>query len=94
MCLLASNENKHAQCGPEESKLRVQVCFAESDVLIGGQGQAYFQGCWQEDLIAAAIDVESKVLPGTDHCNVLSHVARGVLKHVFKAVAGPCNEEA
>jgi pimeloyl-ACP methyl ester carboxylesterase len=73
-------------------KLRVEVYFAESDLMIGDagdKGQTYFDNCWkQAEGLSDVIDYESQVLPETNHETVLADFKKGALKRIFESIMG------
>ncbi|KAK4552222.1 hypothetical protein LTR86_010576 [Recurvomyces mirabilis] len=67
-------------------KLSMRVFFAESDVMIGKEGAAYFKQCWARDGVRDVIDLQFHDLPGTNHDSAILDVKKGGLKPVFEEV--------
>ncbi|KAL6812852.1 alpha/beta-hydrolase [Trichoderma sp. SZMC 28013] len=78
---LDANSQGHA-------KLKMRAYFAESDVMIGTEGQKYFEQCWgwQENTFEDVIDFSSSTVAGTDHDSVMESIE--VLEKLFKDVKG------
>jgi hypothetical protein len=59
-----------------QQRLAVKVFWAESDLLIGKKGAAYFDTCFEKyrsgaDTTVPVLLYDSEVVPGTDHDTVL-----------------------
>ena len=48
-------------------KLKVQAFFAESDMMIGKQGAAWIDQCWQQEGVAERIEYTSTTILGANH---------------------------
>lgn len=67
-------------------KLKMQVFFAESDMLVGKGGQKYFNECWAQENMSDGVQFESRELPGTDHETAVMDVKKGALGRIFDEV--------
>lgn len=78
---LDANSQGHA-------KLKVRAYFAESDVMIGKEGQKYVEECWgwQENTFDDVIDFSSATVADTDHDSVMESIE--TLGKIFKDVTG------
>ncbi|KAK5126722.1 hypothetical protein LTR85_009656 [Meristemomyces frigidus] len=85
---LAKQEQERRSTHEVTSKLRIDTFFAESDVMIGKEGQQYFEQCWEQDGVADVMSFSSTVLPQTDHDSALADLKKGALKQVFEHIAG------
>lgn len=56
----------------DEENLKIQIFFAENDEMIGKGGQRWLESCFTQDGVAQSINLESEVVPGTDHNDVLA----------------------
>ena len=83
---LREKEQERRQSGPTQPKLKVQVFFAESDMLIGKGGQMYLEQCWSRHGVSDCVTFESKVLPGTNHETVIMDLKKGALKPLFEEI--------
>ena len=83
---LAKQEQERRVSNPRESKLKVQVYYAESDIMIGKGGQKYFEECWKQDDVSQVIDFDSQELPGTNHDSALFDPKKGALKSIFEEI--------
>ncbi|KGO75406.1 hypothetical protein PITC_080920 [Penicillium italicum] len=62
--------------GRDGAPLKVQTLFAESDIMIGKKGQAYFEKCWHHidnGDSRGVFEFDSRVVPGTDHDSLMSY---------------------
>ncbi|BCS17351.1 alpha/beta hydrolase [Aspergillus puulaauensis] len=66
----------------DNDRATVRTYFSETDALVGGRGQKYFQECWAPGV--EGIDFECKVIKGTDHDTVAQSV--GVWEEIFSMV--------
>lgn len=79
-------QNTNDSTSDEMTKLRLHVWFAESDIMIGKDGQKYFNECWtMED---GCVDFERAELPGTNHETVLLDAKKGGLRAMFEEIGG------
>jgi len=69
--------------GRSETRLKVQTYYAESDMMIGKEGQSYFERCWSSSAYASAIDFESMTDPGTNHDSICMPM-NGVVRYLFE----------
>ena len=83
---LARQEQDRKQANPSLPKLKVDVYFAESDIMIGKTGQEYFDQCWQDNEVPNIIEYESMELPGTNHDSTVLDLKKGALEHIFDKV--------
>lgn len=66
-----------------DNKITLRTYFAASDIMIGSQGQKYFEQCWQEN--APGIDFITRTVEWSDHDTVSQAVE--VWEDIFSAVA-------
>nr|OQO05205.1 hypothetical protein B0A51_17430 [Rachicladosporium sp. CCFEE 5018] len=71
----------------DQPKLRIDGFFAGSDVMIGKQGQEFFERCWRSDEVARHVDFESRTYEKADHDSLILNYKKGALRDVFKRVA-------
>ncbi len=83
---LCTRETEMRRTRTDEPRLKVQVYYAESDVMIGKGGQSYFDECWSQSMVAGAVDYSSKELPGTDHDSALIDQEKGAIRHIFAEI--------
>jgi len=69
-----------------QEKLRVEVFFAESDIMIGKKGQEWFSQCWQSQDIADVISYTSETVPESSH-ETIGDPGRGIFARLFKEIA-------
>lgn len=69
-----------------DTKIRVRLHFAGSDVLIGEGGKEYFQKCWSQEGVAEVLDVQSSVWPETNHDFVALDFKKGAIRPVFEEI--------
>jgi hypothetical protein len=69
-------------------KLRVNACFAASDIMTGKKGQRYFIECWERNGVGGNVVFESETFKETNHDSVLVDWKKGGLKKVFEQIAG------
>ncbi|KXT18847.1 hypothetical protein AC579_3532 [Pseudocercospora musae] len=79
--LVAAEQAQHL------SRLEVQLCFAEDDMMIGKTGKDYFEQCWKQEAVHDAIGVETRDFRGTNHETVLVDTQRGAMKMIFDRIA-------
>ncbi|KAF7187423.1 hypothetical protein HII31_11312 [Pseudocercospora fuligena] len=79
--LVAAEEAQHS------STLKLQLCFAEDDMMIGKTGKDYFEQCWKQEAVHDTIRVESKEFEDTNHETVLVDIQKGAMKMVFAQIA-------
>ncbi|KAI7147850.1 6-phosphogluconolactonase, partial [Hortaea werneckii] len=85
--LCAQQEQQRQTANMDRDKLNVQMYFAENDIMIGEGGREYFHKSWKQSGVEELIDVESKILPGTNHDTAILDPKKGALKHIFEQVA-------
>ncbi|KAI7596789.1 hypothetical protein KC346_g14991, partial [Hortaea werneckii] len=85
--LCAQQEQQRQTANMDGDKLHVQMYFAENDIMIGEGGRDYFHNSWKQSGVEELIDVESKILPGTNHDTAILDPKKGALKHIFEQVA-------
>ncbi len=66
-------------------RLKVQAYYAESDIMIGKGGQAFFEKKWSQSEFADAIDFETFYTPKTDH-DTICNPTNGILAKIFDEV--------
>jgi len=89
---IAENEAARGGRGPGAAKLRVEACFAGSDIMIGKRGQTYFEQCWQRDEVTGKVDFATRTFPDADHDSLLVDQNKGALKVVFESIARLCGD--
>lgn len=87
---IAMNETALHQADPSSNTLTVEAFFAASDVMIGQQGQAYFERCWQSDEVKGQVHFASSSFPNTNHDSILISRDKGALKTVFSKISKAC----
>ena len=85
--LCAQQEQQRQTATMDQAKLKVQMYFAENDIMIGEGGREYFNKIWKQSGVEELIDVESRRLPGTNHDTAVLDPEKGALKHIFEQVA-------
>lgn len=70
----------------QEAKLRVKILFAESDAMIGQQGQQYMKACWDKSEFADVLNFTSATVDAADHDSLMAMAA--VLENVLGDVVG------
>ncbi|KAI6880332.1 hypothetical protein D0869_07477 [Hortaea werneckii] len=85
--LCAQQEQQRQTASMDQAKLKVQMYFAENDIMIGEGGREYFNKIWKQSGVEELIDVESRRLPGTNHDTAVLDPEKGALKHIFEQVA-------
>lgn len=81
--LLADAERARS-ASPASSKLRIDAFFAESDIMIGHGGAAYFQQCFRQNGVGEVIDFHPVNLPGTNHETIILDQKKGGLRTIFE----------
>lgn len=87
MTALCAQEREMRDANASMQKLKVQVFYAASDMMIGKGGQEYFDRLWGRDGVEEVIDFESKELPDTDHDSALLDQHAGAMERIFEQVA-------
>lgn len=82
----AGTERNRINADGAAVKLKVRLHFAESDMMIGKEGQKYFEQCWRQEGVADAVDVDSKEWPSSNHETVLLDLKKGAVRTVFEDV--------
>ncbi|KAH8648624.1 hypothetical protein BX600DRAFT_517991 [Xylariales sp. PMI_506] len=82
----AETDQRSGGNGADLPKLRVDVFFAESDVMIGTKVQGWFDSCWAPEKRGEGIDYESHEVEGADHDNILN-LQFGVAQKIFLAIS-------
>ncbi|KAF7562251.1 hypothetical protein G7046_g1894 [Stylonectria norvegica] len=70
-------------------RLKVRTYFAESDALIGKQGQLYMEECWRGNetgAVAEVIDFETQTVAGVDHDTLVQSIE--TLERIFVGAGG------
>ncbi|SMY21671.1 unnamed protein product [Zymoseptoria tritici ST99CH_1A5] len=70
------------------AKLKVRLFFAKSDIMIGKQGQNYFEDVWKSGCAPDAIELESTEMSGTNHDSVLVDLEKGALRRIVEEIKG------
>ena len=83
---LVTQEKEKSSADPTHKKLAIRVFYAESDMLIGEGGKAYFEEHWKQPDVLEYVDFESQTLPGTDHDSVLADWEKGAMQKVFEDI--------
>ena len=91
--MLVKQEGQLNAREPEETArkqvpLKVQVFYADSDMMIGKKGAQYFDNCWRQGNLNGLIDYVSEVIPATTH-DSLCATECGVIERVCAEVAQP-----
>ncbi|KAF7504394.1 hypothetical protein GJ744_002260 [Endocarpon pusillum] len=84
---IAENERKWqglSSIGAKE-KLKIQIFFAEDDEMVGKGGQEWLESCFTQDGVAEYVSVESEVVAGTDHNDVLA-LQKGAMEKMVRAI--------
>lgn len=66
-----------------DTKLRLQVYFASSDVMSREGGQKYFEECWEKERCGDGIEPEGSVVENTTHDSI-ADPEKGVLEKVLR----------
>ncbi|MCJ1394306.1 hypothetical protein MMC18_007184 [Xylographa bjoerkii] len=72
--------------GLRQEKLRIEVFFAESDIMIGKKGQEWFNWCWQSQDITNVISYTSETVPESSH-ETIGEPEQGVFARLFEEVS-------
>ena len=84
--LLAQGEDERLHglnCTDSAEPLKVQAFFCASDVMIGTTaGPQWHDACWRREQRGDHIEYSSKVVPGTDHDNLLN-IEFGVFEEIL-----------
>ena len=70
----------------QASKLKIDTFFAESDMMIGSGGAAYFERCFGEPGVSEHIDFHSHHLPDTNHETVITDFEKGAFRAILNKV--------
>ncbi|USW47684.1 Putative alpha/Beta hydrolase [Septoria linicola] len=84
--LLSAQERASQSEQGTNSKLKVQVFFAGSDNMIGKEGQAYFESCWQQQCVDGVIDYTSTQLVDRSHETIVMDYEKGGIVRVFQHI--------
>ena len=84
--VLVAKEREKSSTDPAHKNVKIRVFYAESDIMIGEGGKAYFDKCWKQPDVLEYIDFESQTLAGTDHESVLVDWENGALQKVFEDI--------
>ena len=69
------------------SKLRVDIVFPETDILVGEKGMQYFEDCWECEASGPGIEVNSVKVKGADH-ESSAHPANEAITKMFERAKG------
>ena len=84
--LVDAEKQRRTEC-PQEPPLQVRVFFAESDRMVGQEGQRYFDKCFHEAPDPGGVVQYTSTVTEADHDNIIStHV--GVLTRIFHEIHG------
>ncbi|MCJ1381608.1 hypothetical protein MMC17_004719 [Xylographa soralifera] len=75
-----------SQNGFRQEKLRIEVFFAESDLMIGKKGQEWFSQCWQSQNITDVISYTDEMVPNSSH-ETIGGPEQGRLARLFEEIA-------
>lgn len=67
-------------------RLRIDACFASSDVMIGKGGQRFFEECWRQEGVGEGVDYEGATFEGTNHDTVLTDSRHGALRDCLESL--------
>ena len=70
----------------EESMLRVDAFWAESDKMIGKKGAQWFDYCWRQEARGSNIEYSHRTVPSTDHETIMD-MRLGPLEEILETVA-------
>ncbi|KAI7164106.1 hypothetical protein KC349_g995 [Hortaea werneckii] len=90
--LCAQQEQQRQTASMDRAKLKIQMYFAENDIMIGEGGREYFYKSWKQSGVEELIDVESRTMPGTNHDTAILDPDKGALKRIFEQVAKNKNQ--
>jgi pimeloyl-ACP methyl ester carboxylesterase len=63
-------------------KINLRIYFAEEDEMIGEGGQKWLEQCFAQEGVADSMQVESEVVPGTDHNDILASQYKAMEKMI------------
>lgn len=84
---ISNNERtrQESQRFENSEKLKIQIFFAENDEMIGKGGQKWLESCFTQAGVAGWLNVESEVVAGTDHNDVLA-LQNGAMEKMIQTV--------
>jgi pimeloyl-ACP methyl ester carboxylesterase len=84
---IAGNERARKRLPQIETQenLKIQIFFAENDEMIGKGGQEWLESCFTRPEVAESINLESEVVFGTDHNDVLA-MQNGAMEKMIKTI--------
>lgn len=84
---IADNERARQELSraSSEEKLKIQIYFAEKDGMIGQGGQKWLESCFAQAGVAEYVNLESEVVPGTNHDDVLA-LQKGAMEKMIQTV--------
>ncbi|GAB1735066.1 hypothetical protein NU219Hw_g134t1 [Hortaea werneckii] len=85
--LCVQQEQQRQTASMDRAKLKVQMYFAQNDIMIGEGGREYFLKSWKQSGVEELLDVESRTMPGTNHDTAVLDPDKGALQHIFERVA-------
>lgn len=77
---------EHEKQLSSERKLNIRAFFAESDILVGKNGQKFFENCFEQTGVREVIDFESSMKKGTNHESVIIDHRLGAMIDAFDYV--------
>lgn len=83
---VTANEERRITKEPGAVQLKVRLCFAETDIMIGDGGRDYFVQVWSQAGVSDVIDVRNTSYPGTNHDSVLADFKKGALPDILKEI--------
>jgi hypothetical protein len=89
-CVAAVAEAER-EVGTREEKLKVQAFFAETDMMSGKKGQAYFEECWTQSGLDDVVSFEAFTVPGSNHdslCDSAPDVLEKILLEAKRTSVG------
>ena len=90
--MLATTEEAYRTPVPDAQKLRVDVFYAETDVMIGNSmGPKWFDDCWREAKRGQSIEYRARVVKGADHDGIFN-LRWGAMHQVFTEVRSKSGE--
>ena len=69
------------------SKLRIDIVFPETDIMVREKGMQYFEDCWESEASGLGIEVNCVRVKGADHESVI-HPANEVITKMFERAKG------
>lgn len=83
---LLKRETERSTTTGTDRKLRMQVYYAESDMLIGEGGKKYFDECWKTPEVSKYVDFNSQTLSETNHETIIADFDKSALPAIFDEI--------